>query len=156
MLIYCYCRGLRKVSLCDSWLAVMNSENKKADLGNQSHDSVSLEDLLLQSDLLAGMARADGKVLEIEGSVAETYFQDEGNSKSELVKQHFDYVVQDEETDLRISTVMSFMSKLSNDEKYKLLRCLSAVAICDGELHPKESALIKQFAKAMNIEINGI
>ena len=112
----------------------------------------SLADLLLQSDLLAGMARADGKVLDIENTVAATYFEQQSSENSELVKQHYDYVLQEEFTDARLSTVMSFMNKLTIDEKYKLLRCLSAVAICDGELDERELALIKQFAKAMDID----
>jgi len=38
-------------------------------------EAKSLADLLLQSDLLAGMARADGKVLDVENTVAATYFE---------------------------------------------------------------------------------
>lgn len=117
-------------------------------------EDVSLEELLLQSDLLAGMARADGKVLDVETLVANAYFQDENENKSDLVKSHFTYVAQDDDTDLRMNTVMSFMTRLSNDEKHKLLRCLSALAICDGELHPKELGFIKKFAKAMDINIS--
>lgn len=112
----------------------------------------SLADLLLQSDLLAGMARADGKVLGIENMVAETYFEQQDNGKSGLVKQHYDYVLQDEDTDTRLSTVMGFMKKLSKEDKYKLLRCLSAVAVCDGDLDPRELAIIQQFAKVMEID----
>jgi uncharacterized tellurite resistance protein B-like protein len=112
----------------------------------------SLADLLLQSDLLAGMARADGKVLGIENMVAETYFEQQDNQQSTLVKQHYDYIVQDEDTDARLSTVMGFMKKLSTEDKYKLLRCLSAVAVCDGDLDPRELAIIQQFAKVMEID----
>ena len=122
------------------------AQHNKNDNSTDGKDSISLEELLLQSDLLAGMARADGKVLDIENTVAEAYFAQENSDKVELVRSHYNYVVQDDETDVRMGTVMSFMGKLSLEEKYKLLRCLSAVAICDGELHPKEASLIKQFA----------
>ena len=122
----------------------------------ESNENATLEELLLQSDLLAGMVRADGKVLEVENTVAEEYFKQKNSEKSQLVKSHYNYVVQDENTDARISTVMSFMSKLDREDKYKLLRCLSAVAICDGHLDKKEIAIIKQFAKAMDIDPSGI
>lgn len=122
----------------------------------EKSENTSLEELLLQSDLLAGMVRADGKVLEVENTVAIEYFEQKNYDKSELVKSHYNYVVQDETTDVRISTVMSFMSKLDREDKYKLLRCLSAVAICDGHLDKKELDLINQFAKAMDIDPSGI
>lgn len=118
--------------------------------------TISLEELLLQSDLLAGMARADGKILEIENMVASTYFEQRDHEKSRLVKSHYDYVLQDETTDSRLSTVMSFMSKLDREDKYKLLRCLSAVAVCDGHVDPRELAIINQFAEAMDIDPSGI
>jgi len=116
---------------------------------------VSLEELLLQSDLLAGMVRADGKILEVENTVASAYFEQKNSEKSDLVKSHYEYVIQDETTDARMSTVMSFMTKLDREDKHKLLRCLSAVAVCDGHLDEKEIALINQFAKAMDIDPNG-
>jgi uncharacterized tellurite resistance protein B-like protein len=122
----------------------------------EEDENTSLEELLLQSDLLAGMVRADGKVLDVENTVATEYFEQKNSEKSELVKSHYNYVIQDENTDARISTVMSFMSKLDREDKYKLLRCLSAVAVCDGHLDKKELDLIKQFAKAMDIDPNGI
>ena len=122
----------------------------------EEDENTSLEELLLQSDLLAGMVRADGKVLDVENTVATEYFEQKNSEKSELVKSHYNYVIQDENTDPRISTVMSFMSKLDREDKYKLLRCLSAVAVCDGHLDKKELDLIKQFAKAMDIDPNGI
>jgi uncharacterized tellurite resistance protein B-like protein len=122
----------------------------------EEDENTSLEELLLQSDLLAGMVRADGKVLDVENTVAKEYFEQKNSEKSELVKSHYNYVIQDENTDARISTVMSFMSKLDREDKYKLLRCLSAVAVCDGHLDKKELDLIKQFAKAMDIDPNGI
>jgi uncharacterized tellurite resistance protein B-like protein len=130
--------------------------NVKKDDNDQELGSKSLEELLLQSDLFAGMARADGKILDIEKSVSSTYFDQADSAKSELVKSHYDYVVQDDDTDNRLSTVMSFMSNLSIDDKYKLLRCLSAVAICDGELDPRELDILKQFAKAMDIDPSNI
>lgn len=114
--------------------------------------SASLEELLLQSDLLAGMVRADGKVLEVENTVATTYFEHNNSEQSDLVKTHYNYVIQDDGTDDRVSTVISFMTRLDREDKYKLLRCLSAVAVCDGHLDKKEIALIKQFAKAMDID----
>lgn len=117
---------------------------------------ISLEELLLQSDLLAGMARADGKILEIENIVASAYFEQKNHEKSGLVKSHYDYVLQDETTDSRLSTVMSFMSKLDREDKYKLLRCLSAVAVCDGHVDQRELAIINQFAEAMDIDPSGI
>ena len=122
----------------------------------EENENTSLEELLLQSDLLAGMVRADGKVLEVENTVATEYFEQKNPEKCDLVKSHYNYVIQDENTDTRISTVMSFMSKLDREDKYKLLRCLSAVAICDGPLDKKELDLINQFAKAMDIDPRGI
>lgn len=121
----------------------------------EEDNNISLEELLLQSDLLAGMARADGKILEVENTVASTYFEQKDSEKSNLVKAHYDYVIQDESTDARISTVMSFMSKLDREDKYKLLRCLSAVAVSDGHLDKKEIDIINQFAKAMDIDQSG-
>lgn len=116
----------------------------------------SLEELLLQSDLLAGMVRADGKILDVENTVASTYFEQKNHEKSDLVKSHFEYVTQDETTDSRLDTVMSFMTKLNKEDKYKLLRCLSAVAICDGHLDEKEVTLINKFADAMDIDPSGV
>jgi uncharacterized tellurite resistance protein B-like protein len=112
----------------------------------------ALEALLLQSDLLAGMARVDGKVLDIESVFASTYLEHLNTEKSALVKSHYDYVVQNDETDGRIDSVMEKMSYYPNEEKYRILRCLSALAICDGELHPNEAAMLKKFADAMNID----
>ena len=122
----------------------------------EESNNTSLEELLLQSDLVAGMVRADGRVLEVENTVASAYFEQKNSEKSDLVKSHYEYVIQDESTDARISTVMSFMSKLDREDKYKLLRCLSAVAVCDGHLDKKELDLINQFAKAMDIDPSGI
>lgn len=130
--------------------------NIKKDDNDQELSTKSLEELLLQSDLFAAMARADGKILDIEKSVSSAYFDQKDPEKSELVKSHYDYVVHDEDTDTRLSTVMSFMSNLNVDDKYKLLRCLSAVAICDGELDPRELDILKQFAKAMGIDQSNI
>lgn len=130
-------------------------EAEKSTVAEES-ENVSLEDLLLQSDLLAGMVRADGKVLDVENTVAAEYFEQKNYEKSKLVKSHYDYVLQDETTDARIATVMSFMSKLDREDKYKLLRCLSAVAICDGHLDKKELDLINQFAKTMDIDPSGV
>ena len=117
---------------------------------------LSLEELLLQSDLLAGMARVDGKVLDIESVFASTYLEHLNTSKSSLVKSHYDYVVQNDETDGRIASVMEQMSHFSREEKHRIPRCLSALAICDGELHPKEAAMIKQFADAMGIDSSSL
>lgn len=130
-------------------------EAEKSTVAEES-ENVSLEDLLLQSDLLAGMVRADGKVLDVENTVAAEYFEQKNYEKSKLVKSHYDYVLQDETADARIATVMSFMSKLDREDKYKLLRCLSAVAICDGHLDKKELDLINQFAKTMDIDPSGV
>lgn len=130
-------------------------EAEKSTVAEES-ENVSLEDLLLQSDLLAGMVRADGKVLDVENTVAAEYFEQKNYEKSKLVKSHYDYVLQDETTDARIATVMSFMSKLDREDKYKLLRCLSAVAICDGHLDKKELDLINQFEKTMDIDPSGV
>lgn len=128
----------------------MSDEDKKDEQSN------SLEDLLLQSDLLAAMSRADGKVLGIENVVASSYFDNKNPEASKLVKSHYDYVVQDEDTDTRLNTVMSFMTKLNTKDKHQLLRCLSAVAICDGELDQRELKILKQFAKVMGIKPGSI
>lgn len=129
---------------------------RKTNLAEENYEEASLEELLLQSDLLAGMTRADGRILPIEKMVASEYLNEKNSKKSALLSQHFDYVVNDETTDVRVNTVIGFMSKLDVEDKYKLLRCLSAVAMCDGELDPREFSLIKQFAKAMDIDPNTI
>lgn len=132
--------------------------NKKTNIAQHEEDksNTSLEALLLQSDLMAGMARADGRVLDVENLIAESYIDTENITNSEQVKSHYTSVVDDENTDTRVSTIMSFMANLSLDDKYRLLRCLSAIAMCDNELHPKEADLLKQFAKAMDIDFRGI
>lgn len=134
----------------------MKNETPYNALTDAKSANFTIEELLLHSDLLAGMARADGKVLDIENVIASSYFEQENLDKSDLVKIHYDYVLHDEDSDTRLSMVMSFMSKLNLEDKHKLLRCLSAIAISDGELHPKELALIRQFAEAMGIDPNGL
>ena len=123
---------------------------------DDQNSSLTLEQLLQQSELLACMSRVDGKVLDIEKVFAETYLEKLDTEKSSLIKSHYDFVVQADETDSRLSSIMDFMANYTREEKYRLLRCLSALAICDGELHPKETDLIKQFANAMEIDSGGI
>lgn len=126
--------------------------NEQAKEISNTENSTKLEDLLLQSDLMAGMARADGKVLEVEKAVSQSFIESQYGEKASLVKRHYDYVLQEDETDNRLGTVMSFMKKLDEEDKYKLLRCLSSVAVCDGELDPRELEIIRKFAEAMEID----
>ena len=123
---------------------------------DDQNSMLTLEQLLQQSELLACMSRADGKVLDIENIFASTYLEKLDTEKSSLVKSHYDYVVQADETDERLFSIMHLMANYPREEKYRLLRCLSALAICDGELHPKETAFIEQLADAMDIDSGGI
>ena len=115
--------------------------------------NASFEKQLLQSDLFAELARADGKILDAETLVASGFIGGENSPFVELMKSNFENKIHDDDFKLDFDEIKEFMARISTEEKKKILRSLSALAICDGELHENEQKLIEQFTQAMQVDL---
>ena len=129
-------------------------EHKQNDTSNSE---ILFDDFaILKADLLAMMTQADGEVLEIEKSVSKAIldmvdtknlrYYSEGHIKSQFLnslKQDSDINICEADQEL--------LRNLSLYEQSKLIKELSAIATCDGNLHHKEKRLIENLMTIMGL-----
>ncbi|WP_075996534.1 TerB family tellurite resistance protein [Salaquimonas pukyongi] len=97
--------------------------------------------------LLAEMAAADGKVLQVEELNAEALIECFGAQLSvEDAKARFFASLKAEVTETDPQKMMAHFARLPVEVKLDLFRAVWMVAICDGELHPSEERLAQRFA----------
>lgn len=109
-------------------------------------------------DLLAEMAAADGKVLEVEELNAEALIEcfsqgltvEDGGTEITVTeaKARFFASLKAEAATANAdpANLMESFGKLPVSVKLDLFRAIWMIAICDGELHPEEERLAHRFA----------
>ena len=112
--------------------------------------NVSNEHLALLVKLLADMTKADGKVLNVENTAAETVLESHRPNYNELVKRLYQATVQTHPKNCRSKAVNRLIADLDIDQKLDVLRAMWIVANSDGEIHPDEQVMILDVMKAMS------
>ena len=114
--------------------------------------SLSNENLTLIAHLFASMTCADDKIKDIENFTAETFLEDYRTEDIQRIKQAYRGSLKNYGHEERKQIIKSFVGEFTEHQKIGLLRSLSAVAICDGEVHPEEQYIIKLFMEQMEID----
>lgn len=106
---------------------------------------------LIQARLLAIMSVIDGKVLDIENLLADSML--ELMDKEEVYKLKQLYLEELENPDLEenLDDIIEFMKRAPLQERISILKMLSSLAICDGEMHENEETFLKSAMKKLQV-----
>ena len=109
--------------------------------------------ILYASCLMLDIAKADGKVADIELSslkeILIDFFNITNNYASEIIKNS--YIDLDESVDM--FKYANFLNdKMDYNDKVDLIRCIFEVGYSDGNLHYLELHYIKTISSLLNIE----
>lgn len=108
----------------------------------------------IRAELLSMVAKADGKVMDIENLTAETILENSGSIHEVFAKDLYNWSVK---TTLETDEQENLYSQLKNlpvAEKVSIVSSLWAVAASDGEIHPKERSTIKELMELMDVDPN--
>ena len=113
--------------------------------------------ILYASCLMLDIAKADGKVADIELSslkeILIDFFNITNNYASEIIKNS--YIDLDESVDM--FKYANFLNdKMDYNDKVDLIRCIFEVGYSDGNLHYLELHYIKTISSLLNIEKNDV
>ncbi len=111
----------------------------------------NIELRLVQARLLAMMSGIDGKVLEVENLMAESMLELMDKKEAYELKKIYEEELektQDEET---LQEVIEFMQRAPIQERVSMLKMLSSLAICDGEVHENEVAFLKSAMRKLKV-----
>ncbi len=111
----------------------------------------NIELRLVQARLLAMMSGIDGKVLEVENLMAESMLELMDKKEAYELKKIYEEELektQDEET---LQEVIEFMQRAPIQERVSMLKMLSSLAICDGEVHENEEAFLKSAMRKLKV-----
>lgn len=107
---------------------------------------------IVQAKLLAAIARADGKVLQIENLVAEFQISSMGKSELDQVKQLYLSELDRKVTAENLAKIIDVMKRARFADRMSLIKMLSAIAVSDGELHPDELQFIKSTMNSLKVD----
>lgn len=121
--------------------------------------SYNIEDLpltdvelrLVQARLLASMSTIDGKVLDIENLMADSMLELMDKEDVYKLKQLYLEEIKKPNLEYNIDEIINFMKRAPIDERISLLKMLSALATCDGELHKDEELFLKSVMRKLSV-----
>lgn len=106
---------------------------------------------LVQARLLAIMSNIDGKVMDIENFMAESILELMDEEETHKLTTLYEEELENEHSQETIDEVIEFMKRASVEERVSLMQMLSSLAICDGEIHANEEALLKSAMKKLSV-----
>ena len=126
--------------------------NTKTFFDNEASLPITKVELrLVQARLLAIMSNIDGKVMDIENFMAESMLELMDEEESHKLTTLYEEELENEHSEESIDEVIEFMKRASVEERVSLLQMLSSLAICDGEVHVNEEALLKSAMKKLSV-----
>lgn len=108
----------------------------------------------IRAELLSMVAKADGKVKEVENLTAETILENSGSIHEVFAKDLYNWSVKTTLQNDEQENLFEQLSTLPLEEKISIINSLWAVAASDGEIHPKERSIIKELMKLMGVDEN--
>ena len=105
----------------------------------------------LQARLFAAVTDADGKILPIENFTAEATIEQMDKNTLEDLRKCYQTELESVDPLILSEDDKAILTSLAKGEKSKLVGKLSALAECDGVIHPKEQALIREIMEVMEI-----
>ncbi len=106
---------------------------------------------LAQAKLLALVARADGKVPDIEDMVAGSAIETLAAEDVFHLKHLYNKISLDTEQDVDLEETAALLESASFQEKLSLIRMLSSIAACDGDIRVLEQAIITKMMHALRL-----
>ena len=106
---------------------------------------------LVQARLLASMSTIDGKVLDIENFMADSMLELMDKEDVYKLRQLYLEELKNPNLEHSLNEVIEFMKRAPINERISLLNMLSALAICDGEIHKNEELLLKSAMRKLSV-----
>lgn len=111
------------------------------------------------AEMLAAVAKADGKVLDIENLNASELLDCMASSDCEEARATYQAAINiwsDNRDLIQLGELELVLEEMDMPARVELLRSCWYLAKCDGELHPSEEALIMRMAESLGVtkEIN--
>ncbi len=120
-------------------------------IDNEQLPLTNIEIRLIQAKLLAMMSSIDGRVLEVENLVAESMLELMDRKEAYQLKALYMEELQKPQTEETIDDIIEFMKRAPLQERISLLKMLSSLAICDGEVHENEEAFLKNAMRKLKV-----
>ncbi len=106
---------------------------------------------LVQARLLASMSNIDGKVLDVENLMADSMLELMDKKDIYKLKQLYLEELSNPNLEHSLDEIVEFMKRAPINERISLLKMLSALAICDGELHKNEELFLKSAMRKLSV-----
>lgn len=106
---------------------------------------------LVQARLLATMSTIDGKVLDVENLMADSMLELMDKKDIYKLKQLYLEELKNPNLEHSLDEIVEFMKRAPVNERISLLKMLSALAICDGELHKNEELFLKSAMRKLSV-----
>lgn len=106
---------------------------------------------LVQARLLATMSTIDGKVLNVENLMADSMLELMDKKDIYKLKQLYLEELKNPNLEHSLDEIVEFMKRAPVNERISLLKMLSALAICDGELHKNEELFLKSAMRKLSV-----
>lgn len=124
-----------------------------------NNKSYNIEDLpltdvelrLVQARLLATMSNIDGKILDVENLMADSMLELMDKEDVYKLKQLYLEELNKPNPEYSIDEIIDFMKRAPIDERISLLKMLSSLARCDGELHKDEELFLKSVMRRLSV-----
>lgn len=105
-------------------------------------------------EVLACITQADGEVCEDEVATAKSILANLAPEDMEKVRLLYRSAVNYYSRSERRDSIFKLIQPLPLQQKLSVLRMLWAFALCDGEVHPSESAMIMEVMHQCGIDAN--
>ena len=106
---------------------------------------------LVQARLLASMSTIDGKVLDIENFMADSMLELMDKEDVYKLRQLYLEELKNPNLEHSLDEIIEFMKRAPINERISLLKMLSALATCDGELHKNEELFLKSAMRKLSV-----
>lgn len=127
----------------------MNTPQKLIE--NSELPLTSVEIRLIQAKLLAIMSRIDGRILEVENLVAESMLELMDHKEVFKLKTLYLEELEKPQKEEDVNEIVEFMNRAPVQERISLLKMLSSLAICDGEIHENEEQFLKNTMRRLKV-----
>lgn len=111
----------------------------------------NIELRLVQAKLLATMSTIDGKVLDVENLMADSMLELMDRKDVFKLKQLYLEELENPNPEHSLDEIIAFMERAPIHERISLLKMLSSLATCDGELHKDEELFLKSAMRKLSV-----
>lgn len=111
----------------------------------------NIELRLVQAKLLATMSTIDGKVLDVENLMANSMLELMDRKDVFKLKQLYLEELENPNSEHSLDEIIAFMERAPIHERISLLKMLSSLATCDGELHKDEELFLKSAMRKLSV-----